>query len=145
MQIFTENRKIKILKHCIKFILLIIVTFFIINTFIFKENFDIYKSLLSIAFGSIGVILSTFKSQVVFNDELKVLQTTTKHILGDYKQVNIPYKNLSLKVKTTNLIFFSFKTLKVLNTSNNYNLKLDLDSISNSSELIAKSKHIDSL
>lgn len=137
MKTFTENRKKIIIKNCIAYLIISLTFIFAIDYFRFRE-IPLSKAFFLIFFGTIGIILSSKKNILNFEDNQETLTITNKHILGDYKKTEINYKDLSfeLKEKFGYLKLFRKKTsLKIYSKSNKIAFIDDLDNFSNSNEL----------
>lgn len=137
MKTFTENRKKIIIKNCIAYVMISLIFIFAIDYFRFRE-IPFSKAFFFIFFGTVGVILSSRKKILNFEDNQETLTITNKHILGDYKKTEINYKDLSFELKEKcnySKLFRKKTSLKIYSKSNEIALIDDLDNFSNSNEL----------
>lgn len=137
MKTFAENRKKIIIKNCVAYLMISLIFIFAIDYFRFRE-IPFSKAFFLILFGTVGIILSSRKKILNFEDNQETLTITNKHILGDYKKTEINYKDLSFELKEKcnySKLFRKKTTLKIYSKSNEIAFIDDVDNFSNSNQL----------
>ena len=103
MNAFQENRRKVILKNGIIFLVLSVILLPIINNY-----FSIHKSKIELIIlflsSFIGLILSTKKVKLQFDDKRKILTIINSHILGGGTKYSIPYENLQFYLTPKNIL-----------------------------------------
>ena len=137
MTVFQENRKKIILKNCIIFLVLSVILLPILNHY-FSINKSKTELIILLLFSCIGLILSTKKVKLEFDDKNKILTIFNSHILGGGKKYSIPYENLQFHISSKNMLskLLNKPELTILNNSSEIIEINNLTNINKSNQLI---------
>ena len=137
MKVYQENRKKIIFKNCVTFLIVSVIVLPILNNY-----FSIHKSKTELItlfiFSCVGLILSTKKIKLEFDDKSKILTISDSHILGGGTKYTIPYENMQFSISQKKILskILNKPKLTILNNGSRITEINNLRNINKSNELI---------